>query len=194
MSIPLVGWSNKTMSVSSSKCEATFKRLFSETVSRPTRVCRTGSNPRSVMRASICLTSITRKKTNENMLRWIRIKTTVRQRIVHSQIKGEYTTKNIELSINSKCVVYLTNLGRTNKGTESIRRLNTVWYTENIHVCELCQDGCITRKLNRYIEIGRIKRKKTFFFLNVCLKCSRYSRWMLDWTRIRVNIAQAYPH
>ena len=53
MSIPLVGWSNKTMSVSRRRWEATLRRRRSDIVRRPTRVLRTGSSPRSVIKASI---------------------------------------------------------------------------------------------------------------------------------------------
>ena len=47
MSIPLVGRSNTTMSASSSRWQATFKRCFSETVKSFTLVCRTCARPRS---------------------------------------------------------------------------------------------------------------------------------------------------
>ena len=54
MSMPLVGWSNRTISVSRRRCDATLRRRRSDTVRRPTRVFRTGSSPRSVIKASIC--------------------------------------------------------------------------------------------------------------------------------------------
>ena len=52
--MPRVGWSKRTMSVSRRRWEATLRRRRSETVRRQTRVCRTGSSPRSVIKASIC--------------------------------------------------------------------------------------------------------------------------------------------
>jgi len=54
MSIPLVGWSKSTMSVSSSRWHATFKRRFSDVVSPDTFVWRTWSKPKSSIKASIC--------------------------------------------------------------------------------------------------------------------------------------------
>ena len=53
MSMPSVGWSRMTMSVSSWRWQATLSLLFSEVVRSATLVCFTWLNPRSSIRASI---------------------------------------------------------------------------------------------------------------------------------------------